>query len=254
MPTTMRLPDGQTFEIWSRGEWGARPADPPTNFLGNDQAFVGHHSVTPETDTLNESIAMMRLIERLHRDDNGWSDIAYNWCYDQHGRVFEGRGLYGQNAANTGRGFVTNSNSLSGCYLGNTETGLYPVAAQQAFAKLAVWLDATPEVCDGPDGCALLGHRQVGSTLCPGAKKQAFINDGAPLATGPVTPVWDRVAFEQNVADVFIRSYKLGAEEAAEVIEAIEDGDLATAEQVAQGIGRRFEGLGAYWAQHAIEG
>ena len=186
----------------SRAEWGAdesyrfkadgtekwKPAFYPT------QKLIVHHTVTQNADP--DPAATMRAIYRYHAIDRGYGDIAYNFLIDESGRVYKGRysgpggtapdtptgedsRAYGVTAAHTG-GY--NSGTMGIALLG-TFTSVPPMpAARQALIDHLAWeaerhgLDplATSTTYTNPvDGktktvANISGHRDWGSTACPG--------------------------------------------------------------------------------------
>jgi hypothetical protein len=72
--------------IYSRKEWGARPAGPVAH--GNRpprEAFL-HNSDDPDFaqfNTLAKQKAKMRQIQDFHMDTRGWSDFAYHFAVFQ---------------------------------------------------------------------------------------------------------------------------------------------------------------------------
>ncbi len=140
---------------------------------------VIHHTAGSSSYRPEESAAIVRGIELYHVKANGWNDIGYNFLVDRYGQVFEGRGggmqrnVIGAHAA----GF--NSGSVGIAILG-TYSGKPPTAeAESALAKLLAWrLDvghvdpASSAMIESAGRPALLkavsGHRDAGSTACPG--------------------------------------------------------------------------------------
>ena len=140
---------------------------------------VVHHTAGSSSYRPEESAAIVRGIELYHVKANGWNDIGYNFLVDRYGQVFEGRGggmqrnVIGAHAA----GF--NSGSVGIAVLG-TYSGKAPTAeAESALAKLLAWrLDvghvdpASSAMIESAGRPAYLkavsGHRDAGSTACPG--------------------------------------------------------------------------------------
>lgn len=58
----------------------------------------------------------MRQIQAFHMDTRGWSDIAYNFCVDDDGTIYEGRGAFA--AGGHTKGDNTTSHAI--CIMGNT--------------------------------------------------------------------------------------------------------------------------------------
>lgn len=103
----------------------------------------------------------MRDIQSFHMDTKGWTDIAYSFCVDDDGTIYEGRGV------GVAGGHTANRNSISHaiCLMGNFQNRPVPRAALQSCAALAAhgidsgwWVGWTS------------GHRNApgASTACPG--------------------------------------------------------------------------------------
>ena len=185
----------------SRAEWGADesyrfradgtekwpPAFYPTKKL------IIHHTVTQNADP--DPAATMRAIYRYHAIERDYGDIAYNFLVDEAGRVYKGRYSgpggtapdtptgedargYGVTAAHTGG---WNSGTMGIALLG-TFTSVPPTpAARQALIDHLAWeserhgldpLATTPHTnpADGKQKTVanISGHRDWGSTACPG--------------------------------------------------------------------------------------
>ena len=140
---------------------------------------VVHHTAGSSSYRPEESAAIVRGIELYHVKANGWNDIGYNFLVDRYGQVFEGRGggmqrnVIGAHAAGFNSGSV--GIAVLGSYSGKAPTP----EAESALAKLLAWrLDvghvdpASSAMIESAGRPALLkavsGHRDAGSTACPG--------------------------------------------------------------------------------------
>lgn len=139
----------------SRKDWGAKPpksrrAMPPKQVTH----FFLHHAAA----TYPSGPEAMRRIQRFHQDSRGWADYAYNWGVWDDGTIFEGRG-WGAQGGHT-RGW--NTKSVAVCYMGDGGKKV-PKAALNAILRVA-------NEADRHFGRNLIrqGHRDVGSTACPG--------------------------------------------------------------------------------------
>lgn len=130
---------------------------------------------------------LLYAICSYHVGVRGWNDIGYNTLIDSFGTIWEGRGggvdqpVRGAHAA----GF--NSTSVGVAFIGDHNVAPPTAAAQDAFVAYGAWrLDlahvdprSTPVVVSRdsptyPDGVAvplraISGHRDVGTTGCPGS-------------------------------------------------------------------------------------
>jgi hypothetical protein len=128
-----------------------------------------------QTATLAQTCARLEGERRFHTDappqGRGWTDIAYGIAIDQGGRVFDCRGAFYRSAAN---GSVS-TNSAYGAVtflLGVADT---PTPAMvEAFRdwRTAFWLDKFPKAT------AVVGHRDLYSTSCPGDPAYRLIKNG----------------------------------------------------------------------------
>ncbi len=174
--------------IVPRSGWGADESirrNAPEVAAGIRLAIV-HHTAGPNGYSPSQAAAIMRGIEIYHVKSNGWNDIGYNFLVDRYGTVYEGR--YGGIERNVvgahARGF--NTGSVGVALIGTFESAQPPAAAETALEKLLAWrLDlahvdplATLTVVSGgserfPAGIPVFlrsvsGHRDTGSTSCPG--------------------------------------------------------------------------------------
>ncbi|EDW01285.1 peptidoglycan-recognition protein SC2 [Drosophila grimshawi] len=147
--------------IVSKAQWGGRNPKSKTT-LANSLAYaVIHHTAGNYCSTRDACTKELRSIQAYHMDSLGWADIGYNFLIGGDGSAYEGRGwnVLGAHATNW------NSKSIGISFLGNFNNNK-PTAAMISAAK-GVLADA---VSRGQikSGYTLYGHRQVGSTECPG--------------------------------------------------------------------------------------
>jgi N-acetylmuramoyl-L-alanine amidase len=147
---------------------------------------VVHHTAGSNSYTREQSAAIVRAIQVYHVRANGWNDVGYNFLVDKYGQVFEGRsGGVDRNVIGAhAQGFNTSSTGIS--VLGNYQGRALPAAAEAALAKVLAWrLDVahvdpvstldwistgSPRFRSGVPVAlrAIVGHRDVGFTECPG--------------------------------------------------------------------------------------
>jgi len=153
----------------TREEWGGARVDrvaylDPTRV---DRIFL-HHTTGAQQD---DKARWLRSIQRFHIEQRGWSDIGYNLIVDADGVAYLGRG-YGRVGAHT-RGF--NSTSVAIAYLGNGSENVPDVATRairRAVEDARLWF--------GRD-LPVYGHRDVGSTTCPGVMLWGWMREGMPV-------------------------------------------------------------------------
>jgi flagellar hook assembly protein FlgD len=174
--------------IVPRAEWGANEAirrGPPT-YASEIKFAIVHHTAGGNDYSRAEAAAVVRGIQLFHVKSNGWNDIGYNFLVDRFGTIYEGRyGGIDRNVVGAhALGFNTGSVGIAllGTY-GNTNPSS---AAQDAIARLIAWrldlahVDPTSTLTFTSGGSekypaelpvelrAVSGHRDTGSTECPG--------------------------------------------------------------------------------------
>ncbi len=161
--------------IRSRKAWGANEAASGRPTYARVHGGVIHHTVTANSYTKSQVPGMIRSIHTFHTRSRGWKDIGYNFLVDKFGRIWEGRkggvGKAVQGAQAAGYNHVTFGASA----LGNFETAQPPTAMVRAYKKLFAWKLGhhgvkanTTWTYNGRRFNTIIGHRDVGSTACPG--------------------------------------------------------------------------------------
>lgn len=145
----------------SRKAWGAKPITKYSQKIAPPvrTSIVIHHSVTAEGKSQAEVEGILRRIDAQHRG-KGWGGIGYNLAVDYDGRVYEARGIdiLGAHASRM------NTKSYGICYIGDgrkriTDKGILGI-------KKAIVLVQNHSA----KKLKVVGHRDVGSTACPGSK------------------------------------------------------------------------------------
>lgn len=185
------------FYIQPRSAWGARAAKNTPSFAPALRMAVVHHTASSNSYSAAQVPGIIRGMQAFHMDGNGWSDIAYNFIVDRFGSIWEGRGggitrpVIGAHAM----GFNTGSVGVSviGNYVGASPTS----ASLESVARVVGWrleeYDVDPRAWGTftsggstsiPAGQVrnlpvVVGHRDVGSTSCPGAIQNSlgFVRD-----------------------------------------------------------------------------
>ena len=174
--------------IVPRAEWGASESirrGPPVYAPKIDFAIV-HHTAGTNSYTREQAAAIVRGIQLFHVRSNGWNDIGYNFLVDRFGTIYEGR--YGGIDRNVvgAHALGFNTGSVGIALLGTYGSTKPSAAAQDAIARLIAWrldlahVDPTSTLTFisggseryAPDAPVTLravsGHRDTGSTECPG--------------------------------------------------------------------------------------
>ena len=163
--------------IIGRAEWGARPPrSRDTVAWSKRTGFMGHYSAASATQTVRE-------IQNFHMDTRGWADIGYNFLINSvTGNVYEGRGwtVLGAHCA----GY--NTENIGVCIIGKDKPGVQDVSDAARANFKALYGEAKARK---GGALKLLGHRERGSTECPGDEIYNWIHAGLPIVGGtPSTP------------------------------------------------------------------
>jgi hypothetical protein len=131
---------------------------------------VLHHTTGAYRDA-----STVRAIQAFHQGpERKWADVGYNFLIGGDGTVFEGRGWDVQGAHAKGH----NSVSLGVAYIGDGRKPV-PDAAKRAILELAAEADRRFGKLQR------VGHRDVGSTVCPGDVLYAWWSSGPTLPAAP---------------------------------------------------------------------
>ncbi|MDR7251476.1 uncharacterized protein with LGFP repeats [Nocardioides sp. BE266] len=186
--------------IYSRAQWGADESIRNKSSLryGTINGGFVHHTVNANDYTEAQVPAIIRSIYAYHVKSRGWSDIGYNFLVDRFGRIWEGR--YGGIDKPVVGAHTLNYNQYSFAMsaIGNYETAQPSDVMLQAYGQLFAWKlslhGVNPASMSQKIGsktfAAINGHRDAGSTACPGKYLYAQI----PLirqyasAAAPTTP------------------------------------------------------------------
>jgi uncharacterized protein with LGFP repeats len=185
--------------IYTRAEWGAdesiRTWDP--EYVSTIKAATVHHTADSNNYTADQVPAILRSMYAYHTKTRGWGDIGYNVIVDKFGRAFEGRygGLTSTVVGAHAGGF--NSYTFGVSMLGNYEIAPVPQATVDTVGDVIAWkfglygVDprGTTVLTSGGGGTAkyaagtsvtlptVFGHRDVGSTACPGVYGYARLGE-----------------------------------------------------------------------------
>lgn len=187
-----------------RSQWGAdeswRRSTPDcrnghARYAPNVNFAVLHHTDTANDYAPADVPAILRAIYHFHVFTNGWCDVGYNAFVDRFGRSFEGRAggldraVVGAHAA----GFNTASTGIA--MLGRFHQDVVPQAMYDGVRRFLAWklyrhgVDprASLSVQSASDGDTavgtgalreihgITGHRDLGSTICPGDRGEALL-------------------------------------------------------------------------------
>ncbi|RPD98574.1 T9SS C-terminal target domain-containing protein [Aureibaculum marinum] len=161
--------------VITRAGWCPNNDCPPNAYPNaTDVKFlIVHH--TAGSNTSSDWAAVVRSIWNYHVNSNGWSDIGYNFLLDKEGNIYEGR-----EDDTTGAHFSGHNSGTSGVSLMGTYTTVTPTTVMiDSLKKLLAWkacvknIDPTATSYHASSGSyikTISGHRDGGSTECPGQK------------------------------------------------------------------------------------
>lgn len=169
--------------IYTRAQWGAdeslRKNSPTYTAV---RGVIVHHTAGTNNYTSAQVPAILRGIYAFHTKDRGWDDIGYNMLVDKFGRIWEGRfgglafGVQGAHASGW------NKETMGISYMGDTNRAAATSAGVGAMQRAIAWKAGVHGF--DPDGSSdiygrwrpvIQGHRNVGTTSCPGASLYALL-------------------------------------------------------------------------------
>lgn len=175
------------YKLTTRAEWGAIPANGPPRYLDPAQIrgecwhYTDGTSEPADKRFHFQCAGLVREVQRLHMDDRGFRDIAYNFLICIHGGIFEGRG-FGIHSAGQGCEPGDPGVSLNGndhyhavCYIAGPKTELTD-AAKRAY--LALHADLHERYHKNSPNHDVIGHRDLCQTDCPGPVYPWIIHTG----------------------------------------------------------------------------
>ncbi|RBY91754.1 hypothetical protein DQ244_10735 [Blastococcus sp. TBT05-19] len=185
--------------VYSRAQWGAdeRIRTWGSEYAPTIKAATLHHTADSNNYTADQVPQIMRNIYTYHSQKLGWGDIGYNVVVDKFGRLWEGRagGLASTVIGAHAGGFNTGTFGVS--MLGNYDLVATPQPMIDSVAAIIAWkfslygvdpVGSTTLVSGGggtsryAKGVAatvptIFGHRDVGSTACPGRYGYARLDE-----------------------------------------------------------------------------
>ena len=192
--------------IYSRAQWGANESLRNKSALryGTVSAGFVHHTVNANDYTEAQVPGILRSIYAYHVQSRGWSDIGYNFLVDRFGRIWEGR--YGGVDKNVVGAHTLGYNDYSFAMsaIGNFDVVDAPDVMLRSYGALFAWKlsinGVSPASMSQQVGRktfpAINGHRDAGSTACPGrylyaklATIRSYASAAAPAPVPPPAPV-----------------------------------------------------------------
>ncbi|WP_435748170.1 FG-GAP-like repeat-containing protein [Nocardioides sp. SYSU DS0663] len=205
--------------VYSRAQWGAneklRRAAP--TYYEVHAGFV-HHTVNANDYTRAEVPAILRGIYAYHTQSRGWSDVGYNYLVDKFGRIWEGRAGGIDRPVVGAHTLGYNESSFAMSAIGNFDVKRPSRAMVAAYGALFAWklslhgVDArsASQSVGRRSFPAINGHRDAGSTACPGKYLYARLPAIRLLAT-QAQQGWSGRELESDVTgtphpDLLVRS------------------------------------------------
>lgn len=179
----------------SREHWGATPrgATVTTHPIGGTEGVTLHWE-GPHMGPFEHGLCAVKVrgIQRFHKEDRKWADIAYNLLVCPHGYVFEGRGVGVRSAANGST--QTNDDWYAVCYLGGELDGF----TENGKAGFTCAVQLLRRAGAGPK---VNGHRDHKATSCPGPSIYAWLQT-ADFSEEPTITARDREQYANKRARV----------------------------------------------------
>ncbi|WWQ66168.1 FG-GAP-like repeat-containing protein [Streptomyces sp. Q6] len=207
--------------IITQSQWGAS-----TQYNGTPEyddtikAAVIHHTGVDidNTSPCAKSAERVRTIQQEHMA-KGWYDIGYNFLVDRCGQIFEGRSGGMDLPVHGAHDYGFNTDTVGISYLGNFQSAKPTKAGQDAIARVVAWkfgqygvspVGNVTMTSNGDKGVSdnkyamgesvtlprVFGHRDTGTTLCPGDNLYAKLSR---IATVAATPGISHALASQNV-------------------------------------------------------
>ena len=173
-------------KIRDRDDWGADESLGSTDPSIADEATAAivHHTAGANDYDAEDVPAILRGIHTFHVEGQGWDDVGYNMFADKYGRLWEGRagGLSKAVVGAHAGGYNTGTFGIS--VLGTFESKAPPQKTLDAVSGAIAWklslsgtsVDAKTTVA-GERMRTVIGHRDVGTTSCPGDAFYSALGD-----------------------------------------------------------------------------
>ncbi|MEI5672367.1 MULTISPECIES: N-acetylmuramoyl-L-alanine amidase [unclassified Nocardioides] len=195
--------------IYSRAQWGADERLRDKGSLRYYEVHAGfvHHTVNANDYTRAQVPGILRSIYAYHTKSRGWSDVGYNYLVDRFGRIWEGRAGGVDRPVVGAHTLGYNDYSFAMSAIGNYDVAQPSSAMVQAYGALFAWklslhgvsAASTRQVVGSKTFQAINGHRDAGSTACPGKYLYAQIPKIRALAAA-AQQGWSGRELESNLA------------------------------------------------------
>lgn len=184
------------ISIKPRSSWGSD--HPPKGPLESEDVkfLIVHHSASRNGHTTAEVPGILRSWYNFHTGpEKGWNDVAYNFCIDSEGVIWEARkgsidGPVAGDATGGNQGFTQLV-----CIIGDYNTAQPTQASLDSLVQLLAWLAERYGISTSPgsevtftsrgsnkwpEGAqvttpTITGHRTMSKTTCPGDNLNAYV-------------------------------------------------------------------------------
>lgn len=195
--------------IYSRAQWGADESKRDKSSLHYYEVHAGfvHHTVNANDYTKEQVPGILRSIYAYHTKSRGWSDVGYNYLVDRFGRIWEGRAGGVDRPVVGAHTLGYNDYSFAMSAIGNFDIKKPSSAMVQAYGALFAWklslhgvsAASTQQRVGTKTFPAINGHRDAGSTACPGKYLYAKLGKIRQLAA-TAQQGWSGRELESNLA------------------------------------------------------
>ncbi|XP_047449302.1 peptidoglycan-recognition protein SC2-like [Mugil cephalus] len=155
-------------QVVSRQEWGAELPRQRQTMKDSARRVIIHHTALQSCRGLSQCKRHLVDIQRMHMNERSFDDIGYNFLVGGDGTVFEGRGWGVVGAHAKGH----NSDSVGIAFMGNFNND---TPSTQALTSVKQLLQSGVSQGFLQPQFVLCGHRDVGTTECPGENLYAAL-------------------------------------------------------------------------------
>lgn len=187
LPSTVHASSAVEPDIDSTLLWNARPPRSPVSLVGRrPNKIIVHHTVSTNTSDFSraQAHAHAHWVQDLHMDKNGWIDSGYHFLVSRGGWITEGRHR-SLATLQGGSDFVlaAHTSGQNDQAIGIANEGAYHDGAQPPQAQWDVLVVLCAYACRryGITPSRIYGHKDFGTTLCPGV-----LHDKLPLLRSQV--------------------------------------------------------------------
>jgi len=161
------LVDGGSYTLVPRARWTKQSVKSNHRKMGRVTRITLHHTGEHAGMRGLDDVEIVRRIERYHRDGRKWSAIGYHYLIGRDGRVYEGRPADIQGAHVS----KANGGNLGISCIGDFDKAL---PDRRQLGALQRFLDDQRRHYGVGSG-RLYGHRDLGTTICPGDRLYAWL-------------------------------------------------------------------------------